>query len=125
MTQCQYDTKTSLYDTPFIAMLKAHRHCVLLRLCLIEPVSYRDCVISRLCHYDLFPAFVNIVLDRRGNRVPKLVCCSEDTVVTQDTGTGEVNFYIRERKNHCYNIGDDLARCAKQWPQTDREGTCI
>ena len=55
MTQCQYDTKTSLYDTPFIAMLKAHRHCVLLRLCLIEPVSYRDCVISRLCHYDLFP----------------------------------------------------------------------
>ena len=54
--------------------------------------------------------------------MPKLVCCSEDTVITLDTGTGEVDFHIRERKDYCFNIGDDLARCAKQWPQTDREG---
>ena len=50
------------------------------------------------------------------------MCCSEDTVITLDTGTGEIDFHIRERKDYCYNIGDDLARCAKQWPQTDREG---
>ena len=67
-------------------------------------------------------AFVNVVLDRRGNRVPRLVCCTEDTVLTLDTGTDEVDFHIRERKDYCFNIGDDLTRCAKQWPQTDREG---
>ena len=41
--------------------------------------------------------FRNIVLDRRGNRVPKLVCCSDDTVLTLDTGTWETDFHIRER----------------------------
>ena len=67
-------------------------------------------------------SFTNIVLDRRGNRVPKLVCSSDDTVMTFDTGTGDLDFHIKERQDHYYNIGDDLAKCSKQWPQIDRQG---
>ena len=63
--------------------------------------------------------FVNIVLDRRGNRVPKLVCSSDDIILTYDTGTKRFdNLYVK----NCSAKGNDLAVCAKQWPQIDREG---
>ena len=66
--------------------------------------------------------FTNIVIDRRGNGMPKLVCCSEDIVLTSDTGTGEVDCHIKERQDNCHSIGDELSECSKLWPQVDREG---
>ena len=50
------------------------------------------------------------------------MCCSDDTVLTLDTGTGEIDFHIRERQDHYHNVGDELAKCGKQWPQIDRQG---
>ena len=91
----------------------------------LDTVRYTAHVLSLLKNEQRNKAFVNIVLDRRGNKVPKLVCCSDDTVLTLDTGTGEVDFHIRERQDHYHNIGDDLSKCGKQWPQIDRQGRPI
>ena len=65
--------------------------------------------------------FNNIVLDRRGKGVPRLLCCTDDVVLTYDTGTGEKDLHFREYLPS-YNIGDDLAKCGRQWPQVDRGG---
>ena len=69
-------------------------------------------------------SFKNIVLDRRGKEVPRLVCCSDDIVVTLDTGGLRViNFHIKDYMQASFsNIGNDLAMCGKHWPQIDREG---
>ena len=64
--------------------------------------------------------FNKIVLDRRGPGVPRLLGESDDVILTCDTGTGDIDFFVlwapgREIK--------DLARCVHEWPAIDRGGT--
>ena len=67
-------------------------------------------------------SFRKVVIDRRGYRVPRVVCCSDNVVLTCDTVTGELDFHIIERKPTISCHGDDLARCCREWPDIDRGG---
>ena len=67
--------------------------------------------------------FLNIVIDRRSSRPERLVCRSDDVVLTYEIGNGQKDFHIIERSIIINNHGDDLARCCRMgWPEIDRGG---
>ena len=67
--------------------------------------------------------FLNIVIDRRSSRPERLVCRSDDVVLTYEIGNGRKDFHIIERSIIINNHGDDLARCCRMgWPEIDRGG---
>ena len=63
-----------------------------------------------------------VVLDRRGSGTPRLVCCSEDVVLTYDTGSKHKDFLLRDWSTKYRTIADDLVRCGREWPQINRNG---
>ena len=85
----------------------------------VKRVSY---VTGFLRFGDRNNTFHRIVLDRRGLGAPKLVGASDDVVLTCDTGTGQIDIHFREYNEDSYNIGDDLRKFSRAWPQLDREG---
>ena len=64
--------------------------------------------------------FWKIALDRRGPGVPRLLCNSDDLLFTCDTGTGEIDFFIKWDQTEEVL---DLKRCVDDWPSIDRGGT--
>ena len=67
--------------------------------------------------------FNKVVIDRRGQCVPQIVCCSDDIILTMNTGTGEKDFFLRERRSTGESEGDALNRICSPWPDIDRNGT--
>ena len=67
-------------------------------------------------------SFRKIVIDRRGRGVPRLLCLSNDVILTINTGTGEKDFHIIERRSTGTCQGDDLYDCCLDWPDIDRGG---
>ena len=65
-------------------------------------------------------AFKKIVLDRRGQRVPKLLCLSDDVLLTCDTGRGETDFFLANGQSAEIL---DLVKCVDSWPAIDPGGT--
>ena len=67
--------------------------------------------------------FLNIVIDRRSFRPERLVCRSDDVVLTYEIGNGRKDFHIIERSIKINNHGDDFASCCRMgWPEIDRRG---
>ena len=64
--------------------------------------------------------FKKIVLDRRGPGVPKLLGQSDDVILTCDTGTGDIDFFVLWAPGREIKV---LARCIDSWPAIDRGGT--
>merc|ERR1712240_497566 len=87
----------------------------------VNKIKFTPRVLALLRDEQRNNSFVNIVIDRRGQRVPKLVCCSDDVILTLDTGGGNVECHIREYRDY-FTVADDLAGCGAQWPQIDRGG---
>ena len=56
------------------------------------------------------------MIDRRGRDPERLICRSDDVILTYRTDNGQKDFHVIER------YGDDLARCCAVWPDIDREG---
>lgn len=67
-------------------------------------------------------SFQKVLLDRRGLTVPLLVCCSDDVILTCDTGTGRKAFHMVTRESYTFGLGDDLMRCGLSWQDIDRGG---
>ena len=64
--------------------------------------------------------FKKIVLDRRGRGVPKLVCLSDDVLLTCDTGTQKKDMHLLGDETF---VVSDLLGCVTAWPRIDQEGT--
>ena len=67
-------------------------------------------------------SFHKVIVDRRGRCTPRLVCCSDDVFITMNTGTGEKDLHIIERRPGGTGQGDDLLRITSGWPDIDRDG---
>ena len=78
---------------------------------------------SLIKHTDRNKCFKKIVIDRRGQCVSQIVCCSDDVVLTMNTGTGEKDFFLRERRSTGESEGDALNSVCSPWPDIDRNGT--
>ena len=66
--------------------------------------------------------FHKVIVDRRGRCTPRLVCCSDDVFTAMNTGTGEKDLHIIERRPGGTGQGDDLLRITSGWPDIDRDG---
>ena len=91
-----------------------------------QRVKSADCSLltkTMIKRTDRNTSFKKVVLDRRRLTVPLLVCCSDDVILTSDTGTGMKDFHVVARGTSCkFGLGDDLLRCGLSWPDIDREG---
>ena len=73
--------------------------------------------------------FNKIVIDRQGRGVPRVLCRSDDVIVSCDTGTGEVDFHLitkntlRLGPTGEIKFGDNRERWCREWPGVDRGGT--
>ena len=67
-------------------------------------------------------SFQRVVIDRRGQSVPTLVCFSSDVILTVNTGTGDKDIFILERRSTGTGEGDKLHRACLLWPNVDRGG---
>ena len=79
-------------------------------------------VVRNLKHETRNKRFSKITLDRRGPGVPRVLCRTEDLIFTCDTGTGEIDFFVKWDYDHSAEVLD-LQRCLDKWPDIDRGGT--
>ena len=92
---------------------------------IVERVKHSDC--SKLTR-DLIQnkarnkSFQRVVIDRRGQSVPTLVCFSNDVILTVNTGTWDKDIFIIERRSTGTGDGDKLHRDCLLWPDVDRGG---
>ena len=80
--------------------------------------------LERLKKINRNKSFSKVVIDRRGIRPERVVCLSEDVVLTFDTASGQRDFHVIERTDPSYGMthGDHLDRICRRWPDIDRGG---
>ena len=69
-------------------------------------------------------SFKKVVIDRRGKHFKKIVCFSNDVVLTMDIDTYEKDFHFIERRSEGWGFGegDRLYSSCVFWPDVDRGG---
>ena len=76
--------------------------------------------LERLRRFDRNIGIDQVVLDRRGSGVPRLLCKSDNVVVSCHIGTREKEFVAIDKGSL---LGLDVLFCFMLWPQLDMEGT--
>ena len=112
-TESDWSTESDIED-PFLKTVE-------------EKITNAKCspkILSLMTKVERNREFLNIVIDRRSFRPERLVCRSDDVVLTYEIGNGRKDFHIIERRGPIINNhGDDLARCCRMgWPEIDRGG---
>ena len=106
------DSETESGD-PFLKILKER-----IRSARCSPET-----LSMMKNEDRNRDFLNIVMDRRRGNPERLLCCSNDVVLTFETRTGKKDFYFIERAHGVIGQGDALFKKCSGWPEINRGGT--
>ena len=72
-------------------------------------------------------SFKKVVIDRRGKHFKKIVCFSNDIILTMDLDTYKKDFHFIERRPEGMGIGegDKMFSCCVFWPDEDRGGESV